>query len=113
MKPIFKFVWLAACALVLIYWVNAHFLSADTPDAYKTETQGILLLWMLVLTFPTGVIWYLLFSLILLGLDTFGVQRSIAVEVGIAWIGFVFAGYLQWFVYGPGLKDKFARWKRS
>ena len=113
MKPVFKIVWLSACTLVLIYWINIYFFSTDMPDAQKTEAQGILLLWMIVFSFPTGVLWYLAFSFLLLGLDVIGVFRSIPAEVGIAWIGFVIAGYLQWFVYGPGLIDKFVKWKQS
>jgi hypothetical protein len=84
----------------------------DLAESLKTESQMYVLLWMAVLTFPSGLVWAALFSLLLGLLDSLGVSpRPLLLEVGLMWAGFVVVGFLQWFVYGPVLLTKFRGWR--
>lgn len=113
MRSARKITWLSLCGLVLFYWVYSSYFSPDIQDAYNAEAQGILLLLLMILSFPSGLIWYLMFSLILFGLDAFSITRPVVIEVIMVWAGFVVVGYLQWFKYGPFIADKFAQWRKN
>lgn len=113
MLSIIRYLWVSACVLVLVYWVNQWHLSPEMEDAYRLESQGVVLVFMMLLSFPSGILFYFLLSLVFSGLDTLGVSTVVDVEVPLVWIGFFIVGYLQWFKYGPKLIRLFVEWRRS
>lgn len=103
--------WCLACILVLAWWVYTYFRS-DLTDVLKTESQMYVLLGMVLLTFPSGLVWLVLFSFVLGTLDYFGIpSRPLLLEVSVMWAGFVAVGFLQWFVYGPKMLARFRNWR--
>lgn len=113
MKSFLKMLWFGLCGLVLSYWISKSYFSPELQDAYKAESQGVLLASMIILTFPSGIVWYLLFVSVLSALDIFNIARPIFIEILLLWIGFAVVGYLQWFRYGPHLMNKFKQWRNS
>lgn len=102
--------WLVASALVLVWWIYTYS-RGDLSDGLKAESQMYVILAMSLLTFPAGLLWAVVFSLVLSLLDQIGVGRSLLLESSLMWAGFVVVGYLQWFVFGPRLLAKFRAWR--
>ena len=104
--------WLLASILVLVWWIYTYSRD-DLSDGLKAESQMYVILAMSLLTFPTGLLWVVAFSLVLSLLDWLSIDRPLLLESGLMWAGFVVVGYLQWFVFGPGLLAKFRAWRKE
>jgi hypothetical protein len=113
MKNRIKYFWLLLSGLVLFYWINKWHLSPDIPEAYRLEAQVVLLILMMLLSFPSGILWYLIFPLIILLATKLSIVIPISIEVPILWSGFVLIGYVQWFIYGPRLLKKYREWRQN
>ena len=94
-----KYTWLLACGLVLFYWIDKWYFSPEIPETLRIEAQGILFIFMILLSFPSGIIWYFIFSLILIFFREIGLTIPILMETLFIWVGFVLFGYFQWFQY--------------
>lgn len=102
--------WLIASTLVFVWWIYTYS-RGDLSDGLKAESQMYVILAMSLLTFPTGLLWAVVFSLVLSLLDEPGISRPLLLESSLMWAGFLVVGYLQWFVIGPGLLAKFRAWR--
>lgn len=102
--------WLIASALVFVWWIYTYS-RGDLSDGLKVESQMYVILAMSLFTFPTGLLWVVVFSLVLSLLNQFGITRPLMLESSLMWAGFLVVGYLQWFVFGPRLLAKFREWR--
>ncbi|MFV1983654.1 MAG: hypothetical protein ACC657_08970 [Thiohalomonadales bacterium] len=102
-----KILWISICMIVLLWWVNSFYFSPHLISLYKQETQNVLLVWMTILTFPSGFIWLFLFSAIIYIFGLLGISTPIFIEVFLLWLGFILIGYFQWFKFIPFIKIKY------
>lgn len=102
--------WLIASVLVLVWWLYTY-ARGDLSDGLKAESQMYVILAMGLLSFPTGLLWAVAFSLVLGLLDQLSIFRPLLLESGLMWAGFVVVGYLQWFVFGPWMLARFRAWR--
>jgi hypothetical protein len=89
-----KLIWLAAAVVTLVIALAAF---TPTPDS---EVTGTLIFCMFILSFPAG--WAAYAGVTLLA-DQFGPIYHSRVLLTEAWLLFVIAGYVQWFVVLPFL----------
>lgn len=103
-----RIAWLAACALVLLWWIGAFGLDDQLAVPLKLESQMYVLLAMCILAFPAGIIWAVVIAGVARLLHEFGVATNGSIWTGILifWVGAVVLGYLQWFVLLPKYRAK-------
>ena len=110
LRGLVKILWVLCCVVVLVWWYYAFGLKTGLSAMLKAESQIYLIIWMVILTFPVGLIWVYLMALVLYGLETLGVnQEALSSDVLILWAGFVILGYLQWFKLVPFLIGKWRK----
>lgn len=104
---VLKVVWFLACFAVLVWGLFACGQQANSTLRAECALLGAII--MVLLTLPSGILWWLLLS------GTGYVLSLIGIEIGasaiadlVAWLGFVVVGYLQWFKLVPWLV---ARWR--
>lgn len=106
MKNLLKIAWLIACLAVLVWTFAAC--GHEVDATLRAECLLLAEIIMLLLTLPSGILWWLLLSgagyaLSLIGIEMGGVS---ATTEFVVWFGFVVVGYLQWFVLTPWLWRK-------
>lgn len=110
-KRLLKGVWLAACIAVILWWFYSYMANESSTMNLKGELQMYVVIWMVILTFPIGLLWTYFFSVILHVLRDFGIIGPVSPLVAISafWGGCVLFGYIQWFKLAPLLVKKFSR----
>ncbi len=98
-----RFIWLAACVVVLLWWTIAYGFNDAVPKQLRAESQVYLFIAIIVLSFPAGLIWAVFVAIGSRALYELGFapDGSIWVNTFIYWLGAVVLGYLQWFVLVP------------
>jgi len=100
---IWKIIWIFLC--VVVYLISMIFFD-KWPNG---EASIFLAITMFVLTFPLGLILFLLVNCVAYVLYTkFGISApENYFALTVTWIVFVVVGYFQWFVLIPYLKRRF------
>lgn len=91
--------WLMLCGSIL-WWFMSHPLAWSEAEL----TIGYIVI-MLIITFPVGLLYWSLLSLLGLIVPSTGLDKE--VELVLIWLGFVVVGYYQWFVVVPWCFEKF------
>lgn len=111
MAKFVKLAWMLACVGVLAYVL---FVCAQkTVPTLRGECVLLAAVMMAFLSFPLGILWWLLLSAagyVLSGSNTGFSDESIIVNL-VVWGGFFVVGYLQWFSFVPLLIRKIRRRK--
>lgn len=107
--------WLLCCICVFGWWLNKYGMNEALLPQLKAESVLLISIWMVILTFPLGVLWFISLNVIyylaeLTGLNLSGASTS---EVIVIWVGFVAIGYLQWFKLLPFIIKKHRNRKAS
>lgn len=102
---VLKILWVILCALFLVSFFN-HPNAWDNP-----EVSVLFVLKMQVVTFPSGVIVWSIFSAkSILFPGSLIVNQEI--DFIVRWICFVCVGYIQWFILLPWIINKVTKKKR-
>jgi hypothetical protein len=100
--------WVAIAIYLLWSMLQVSAQEDVLPAAYETENLVLLGLGLTLITFPSGLLWWL----ILLGLDEvfrLGLSEGGARAIVWEWVGAFVLGYFQWFWFVPWL---LARWRK-
>jgi hypothetical protein len=107
-----KGVWLLVCFAVLIWQVLACGQAADRT--LEAECSLLAAGIMVVLSLPLGLIWLWILSGVGYAFAEFGMQMPSHFGMDLlAWVGFVFIGYVQWFICVPWIVQKVRSRKRT
>jgi energy-coupling factor transporter transmembrane protein EcfT len=108
MRYLIKSGWGLCCAGVLGWWLYRYGIDEQLPHQLKAESVLLISIWMGVLTFPLGVLWFISLGGIYYLVEQAGLNLSgvSIAEVIAIWSGFVAVGYLQWFVLLPFIREK-------
>lgn len=107
-RYLIKIMWTLCCAGVLGWWLYRYGMNDQLPHQLKAESVLLISIWMGILTFPLGLLWFISLSGIYYLAEKIGLTpsgTSIA-EVIAIWGGFVIVGYFQWFKFLPFLIKK-------
>lgn len=103
---ILKITWSIAMIAVAIWWAIQAAANAGQVNVVS-ESHHLVLLVLILLSFPVGLGWIALISL---GLSVTGTLPEADLWLAaIIWIGFFASGWLQWFILLPWL----AKWITS
>ena len=76
------------------------------PEAYKSERTLLWGLALMAISFPSGLIWLLVLTIALRFFNESALSPHAVIV--LEWIGAVTAGYMQWFIWGPKVVE---RWR--
>src|SRR5256885_7648560 len=96
MMNLFRIVWLIACFIVLAWTFIAC--GREANETLRGECSLLAAIIMAFLTFPVGLLWWLLISaagyvLLLVGIE---IRGASAIADLVVWGGVVIVGYFQW-----------------
>ena len=96
-----KFAWLLACIAVLLWDLTSCPQRAN--PTLMSECSLLAGAMMVILSFPSGLLWLWLVSGSAYLVGQLGMDISAVSPIAnlIVWIGFVVVGYLQWFILLP------------
>ena len=97
--------WLALCVVVLAWPLV---MSEDVPTHLRHHWYAVQVMWMYVLAFPVGLLYYIALAIALRTLELVTgvvVGNGPAVVVCLHWLPVVVLGYWQWFVWLPKRVD--------
>jgi len=109
--------WVGAMLAVLLWWLRVPIFALDSgaDPATVGEDNMLAMIVLVLLTFPVGFIWALLINLLgyvfyAAGLAPFVPDWLLGTCI---WLGFLAAGYLQWFRVVPLLARRvYQSWVR-
>lgn len=106
LMPILRVVWISSCVAVVVWWIFRVGMDGSPSEA-RSWRSFYAVNAMVGLSFPTGLVWYLLVAVVLLllsasGVDVDGLTVS-AVFDFVFILSIALAGYFQWFVFVPWL----------
>jgi hypothetical protein len=113
MTNLVKLVWLIACLGVLAYTLVAC--GQEPNSTLRGECSLLAAIMMAFLTFPLGLLWWLLVSAAGYAFSLVGIQFGGASVVAdlVVWLGFVVLGFLQWFKLLPFLVRRVRERKKA
>lgn len=92
-RIIFASFWLMLCSIAL-WWFANH------PKTWSDPEITILyILIMLTITFPIGIVYWSILSMLAIAIPDPGLGREI--ELVLVWMGFVVVGFVQWALLVP------------
>jgi hypothetical protein len=98
---VLRSVWSCACGVALIYPL---WMASATPVPLRHHWYEIQVLWMMILSFPSGAAYYVALALGLTVLDTvagMSLGNTVAFVVLLQWLPAAAVGYWQWFIWLP------------
>lgn len=103
-----RVLWLAACAVVLIFWLASYAISESPSGASMSEAMIYVVIAMTLLAFPIGLVWTVLLAIAARLLHEAGMDIQSPLWAGLFfyWVISVALGYVQWFVVIPRLRAK-------
>lgn len=99
LRIVFTLLWVMICSATLWWFVN-H------PKAWSDpEITVLYILVMLTISFPIGIVYWSILSMLAVVIPNPNLGREI--ELVVVWIGFVAIGYVQWAILVPWGYRKF------
>ena len=113
MMNLSKIVWLIACLIVLAWTFVAC--GREANETLRGECSLLAAIIMAFLTFPVGLLWWLLISATGYVLSLVGIEIGGASAIAdlVVWFGFVIVGYFQWFKLVPWIVHRIRERKQS
>lgn len=95
-----KIIWSLLMLAVAIWW-SLEVLRIPQADEWRHETHLLAAAALVVLTFPLGVIWASIVSIVGYVIARVGYSVPDAFMGAFLWLGFFLFGWFQWFVLLP------------
>jgi hypothetical protein len=113
MMNLLKIVWLIGCFAALAWTIVAC--GHEGNATLRGECSLLAAIIMAFLTFPLGLLWWLLISAVGYVLSHVGIEIGGVSTIAdlVVWFGFVIVGYLQWFKLVPWIVRRIREWKQS
>lgn len=93
--------WVLSMFLLPIWYVCGN----DPMSVYNHERQALLVLFMSVLSFPSGPAWIFLYLTLTGSVLQASSQMPFYLDLFFVWFGCIVLGFVQWFVLVPKLRS--------